>query len=64
MFDDGVLANVAFHFCALSAHQGAVVLKRLDELQHTAEVVRGGFAQTFKPLVHHHGTNAIMHIDL
>ena len=64
VFDDGVFGNVTFHFCAFTAHQGAVVLEGLYQLQHTTQIIRGGFAQAFKPFVHHHGANAVMHIDL
>ena len=63
MLDDAVVANVAFHLGALAPHQRAVLLEGFDELQHTAQVVRSGFTQAFQTLVHHHGANAVVHIN-
>ena len=63
MVDDAVVADVAFYFCAFTSHQCAVLLERFNELQHTTQIVRVGFTQALQSLVHHHGANAVVHIN-
>ena len=64
MLQDGVVADVAFNFGAAALDQGAVALKRLDQLQDAADIIRRGFAQAFQLFVDDHGAYAVMHIDL
>ena len=63
MFNDCVVVNVSFNFCAVAFDQGTVVFEGLNELQNAADIIMCGFAQLFKFFVHHHGANTVMDIN-
>ena len=64
VLDDGVVVGIALDLGAVALDQGAVVFKRLDQLQDGAHVVAGGLAQLFQLFVDHHGANAIVLVNL
>jgi N-acetylglutamate synthase-like GNAT family acetyltransferase len=53
--DDGVVVDVALDLGAVTLDQGAVFLKRLDQLQDATHVVGGGLAQLFELFIDHDG---------
>ncbi|OIQ64180.1 hypothetical protein GALL_542700 [mine drainage metagenome] len=63
VFDHRVQAHVAFDFGAAAFDQGAIFLKRFNQLQNATDIIDTGFTQTFQLFIDHHGANAIVHID-
>ena len=64
MFDDGVVAHVAFDLGAAAFDQRAVLLEGFDQLQDAANIVHRCFAQFFQLFVHDHGADPVVHINL
>ena len=58
------MIDVALDLGAVTLDQGAVFLKRLDQLQDAAHVVGRGLAQFFELFIDDHGANAVVHIHL
>ena len=63
VLNDRVLADVALNFSPRAFDQGAVLFKRLDQLQNTTHILVGRLSQALQLFVHNHRANAIMHID-
>ena len=63
VFDHGVKVRIALNFMPLPFDQRTVFFKRLNQLQDGANVLNGGLTQAFEFLVHHHGANAVVHVD-
>ena len=55
--------RIALDLVALAFDQGAIFFKRMDQLQNGADIFDAGFAQAFELFVHHHGADAVVHID-